>query len=49
MSETTRVDVRRGEQWRWMVAMKMSNVPVVVAEIALTLSRDTPLGWVCIR
>ena len=48
-SEMTRVDVRRGEQWRWMVAIKMSNIPVVVAETALTLSRGNPLGWVCIR
>ena len=31
-----------------MVAIKMSNAPVVVAETALTLSRGTPLGWVCI-
>ena len=45
-SEMTRVDVRRGEQWRWMVAIKMSNAPVVVAETALTLSRGNPLGWV---
>jgi hypothetical protein len=48
-SEMTRVDVRRGEQWRWMVAIKMSRIPVVVAKIALTLSRGNPLGWVCIR
>jgi hypothetical protein len=48
-SEMTRVDVRRGEQWRWMVAIKMSKAPVVVAEIALTLSRGNPLGWVAIR
>jgi hypothetical protein len=52
-SEMTRVDVRRGEQWRRMpvvvVAIKMSIAPVVVAETALTLSRGTPLGWVCIR
>ena len=40
--------MRRGEQWRWIVAIKMSNAPVVVAETALTLSRGTPLGWVCI-
>jgi hypothetical protein len=48
-SEMTRVDVRRGEQWRWMVAKKMSRAPVVVAETALTLSRGNPLGWVSIR
>ena len=48
-SEMTRVDVRRGEQWRWIVAIKMSNAPVVVAETASTLSRGNPLGWVCIR
>jgi len=48
-SEMTRVDVRRGEQWRWIVAIKMSNAPVVVAETALTLSRGTPFGWVSIR
>ena len=47
--EMTRVDVRRGEQWRWMVAIKMSNAPVVVAETALTLSRGNPLGWACMR
>jgi hypothetical protein len=47
-SEMTRVDVRRGEQWRWMAAIKMLNAPVVVAETALTLSRGTPLGWVSI-
>jgi hypothetical protein len=47
-SVMTRVDVRRGEQWRWMVAIKMSNAPVVGAEIALTLSRGTPFGWVSI-
>ena len=44
MSEMRRVDVRRGEQWRWMVAIKMSKAPVVVAETALTLSRGNPLG-----
>ena len=48
-SDMTRVDVRRGEQWRWMVAIKMSRAPVVVAETALTLSRGNPLGWVSIR
>ena len=32
-----------------MVAIKMSNAPVVVAETTLTLSSGTPLGWVCIR
>ena len=48
-SEMTRVDVRRGEQWQWMVAINMSNAPVVVAETALTLSSGIPLGWVCIR
>ena len=48
-TEMTRVDVRRGEQWRWMVATRMSKAPVVVAEIALTLSRGNPLGWECIR
>ena len=48
-SEITRVDVRRGEQWRRTVAMKMSIAPVVVAETALTLSSGIPLGWVCIR
>ena len=48
-SEMTRVDIRRGEQWRWMAAIRMSNAPVVVAETALTLSRGTPLGWVSIR
>ena len=30
-NEMARVDVRRGEQWRWMVAIKMSKAPVVVA------------------
>jgi hypothetical protein len=49
MSEMTRVDIRRGEQWRWMIAVKVSHTPVVVAETALTLSRGNPLGWVCIR
>jgi hypothetical protein len=48
-SEMTRVDVRRGEQFRWMVAIKMSNAPVVVVETVLTLSRGTPLGCVSIR
>ena len=48
-SEMTRVDVRRGEQWRWMVAIMMSNGPVVVAETAFTLSRGTPWEWVCIK
>ena len=48
-SGMTRVDVRRGKQWRWMVAIKMSRAPVVVAETALTLSRGNPLGWVSIR
>ena len=48
-NEMTRVYVRRGEQWRWMVAIKMSRAPVVVAETALTLSRGNPLGWVSIR
>ena len=42
-SEMKRVDERRGEQWRWMVAIKMSNAPVVGAETALTLSRGNPL------
>ena len=49
VNETTRVDVRRGEQWGWMVAIKMSKAPVVVAEIALMLLRGNPLGWECIR
>ena len=31
-----------------MVAIKMSNTPVVVAETAFTLSRGNPLGWVFI-
>ena len=48
-SENARVDERRGEQWRWMVAIKMSNAPVVVAETAFMLSRGNPLGRVCIR
>jgi hypothetical protein len=48
-SEMSRVDVRRGEQCRWMVAIKISNAPVVGAETALTLSRGTPFGWVSIR
>ena len=48
-SDMMRVDERRAEQWRWMVALKMSIAPVVVAETALTLSRGNPLGWVCIR
>ena len=48
-SEITRVDERRGEQWRWIVAIKMLNAPVVVAEIAFMLSRGNPSGWVCIR
>ena len=47
--EMTRVEERRGEQWRWMVAMKMSYAPLVVAETALTRSRGNPLGWVIIR
>ena len=47
--EMTMVDVRRGEQWRWMNDKNMSNAPVVVAETALTLSRGSPLGWVSIR
>ena len=41
MHKMTRVDMRRGEQWQWMIAIKMSNAPVVVAETALTLSRGT--------
>ena len=48
-SENARVDERRGEQWRWMVAIKILNAPVVVAETELMLSRGNPLGWVCIR
>ena len=43
-SEMTRVDVRSGEHWRWMVAIKMSKAPVVVAETESTLSRGNPLG-----